>query len=227
MKAVGEILDNGGKNFVLLGESGSGKSEIALNLAEAISLEAERPVKLYDLDMTKPLFRSRDLKAKMQPKGVEICYQEQFMDSPAVAGGIRAGLKAKNNITLIDVGGNQTGAKMIGAYSSEINKENTTVYYVINIYRPWSKNLEVIDITLSEILGATHIKPEKIKFIANPNFGRETTYSEFINGIELTKQIIPAELKIEFYCAQKSIYRQLTTEQRESVFPLELYLAHF
>ena len=49
------------KNFVLLGESGSGKSEIAVNLACVLSKQSPdgKEVHFFDLDQTKPLFRSR------------------------------------------------------------------------------------------------------------------------------------------------------------------------
>ena len=48
-------------NFVFFGEAGCGKSEIAVNLALALAAKGDRPVRFFDLDMTKPLFRSRDV----------------------------------------------------------------------------------------------------------------------------------------------------------------------
>ena len=59
----------GARNFVLLGEAGGGKSELAINLARALAEWGERPVHLYDLDMTKPLFRTRDQAAFLASKG--------------------------------------------------------------------------------------------------------------------------------------------------------------
>ena len=50
----------GVSNFVFLGEAGCGKSEAALNLAPLLHRERGAPVHFFDLDMTKPLFRSRD-----------------------------------------------------------------------------------------------------------------------------------------------------------------------
>ena len=46
-------------NYVLLGEAGCGKSELAINLARRL-LDTGKPVDLFDLDMTKPLFRTRE-----------------------------------------------------------------------------------------------------------------------------------------------------------------------
>lgn len=47
------------RNYVLLGEAGCGKSELAINLACRL-LDTGKLVDLFDLDMTKPLFRTRE-----------------------------------------------------------------------------------------------------------------------------------------------------------------------
>ena len=54
-------------SVVFLGEAGCGKSEIAVNLALRLAA-GERPVHFFDLDMTKPLFRSRDAARPITPE---------------------------------------------------------------------------------------------------------------------------------------------------------------
>ncbi|MEG1753002.1 MAG: hypothetical protein RR234_03735, partial [Christensenella sp.] len=54
-------ITKGKKNFVFIGEAGSGKSEIAVNFAQALCQQRDREVHFFDLDMTKPLFRTRDI----------------------------------------------------------------------------------------------------------------------------------------------------------------------
>jgi Flp pilus assembly CpaE family ATPase len=41
--------------LVFLGETGSGESEAALNLALALRKVSDKPICLFDLDQTKPL----------------------------------------------------------------------------------------------------------------------------------------------------------------------------
>jgi hypothetical protein len=74
-------------NYLFLGEAGCGKSEIAVNLALALAARGEKPVHFFDLDMTKPLFRSRDVSAMLTDAGVTVHYEEQFMDAPTQVGG--------------------------------------------------------------------------------------------------------------------------------------------
>ena len=73
-------------NFILIGETGCGKSEIALNLAEYLAKNTDKHVHLIDMDMTKPLFRSRDLLNSGKLSDVNIHYEEQFFDAPTVVG---------------------------------------------------------------------------------------------------------------------------------------------
>ena len=88
--SVSSLLDmTSSSNVVFLGEAGSGKSEIALNFAQALAELGGKPVHFFDLDMTKPLFRSRDRREALEALGVEVHYEAQFMDAPTLTGGVR------------------------------------------------------------------------------------------------------------------------------------------
>lgn len=76
------------KNFVFLGEAGSGKSEIAINFALSLHQQGGKEVHLFDLDMTKPLFRSRDQGEALAAMGIRFHCEQQFMDAPTVTGGV-------------------------------------------------------------------------------------------------------------------------------------------
>ena len=79
--SVSSLLDmTSSSNVVFLGEAGSGKSELALNFAQALAELGGKPVHFFDLDMTKPLFRSRDRREALETLGVEVHYEAQFMD---------------------------------------------------------------------------------------------------------------------------------------------------
>ena len=65
-------------NFVFIGEAGSGKSEIVLNVAHMLAAETGRKVDLFDLDQTKPLYRSRDMQEQFAKEGVQIHFRSSF-----------------------------------------------------------------------------------------------------------------------------------------------------
>lgn len=68
-------------NYAFIGESGCGKSELAINLAYRLH-SCGKEVHLFDLDQTKPLFRSRDLKERLLQDGIRFHYEEQYYDTP-------------------------------------------------------------------------------------------------------------------------------------------------
>ena len=152
--SVSSLLDmTSSSNVVFLGEAGSGKSELALNFAQALAELGGKPVHFFDLDMTKPLFRSRDRREALETLGVEVHYEAQFMDAPTLTGGVRQRLNDPHCCAVLDVGGDYIGARSIGGYAPLLNRDGTTVYYVINPFRPWSATLEHIDQVLGETLG--------------------------------------------------------------------------
>ena len=120
--SVSSLLDmTSSSNVVFLGEAGSGKSEIALNFAQALAELGGKPVHFFDLDMTKPLFRSRDRREALETLGVEVHYEAQFMDAPTLTGGVRQRLNDPHCCAVLDVGGDYIGARSIGGYLSLIH----------------------------------------------------------------------------------------------------------
>ena len=170
--SVSSLLDmTSSSNVVFLGEAGSGKSEIALNFAQALAELGGKPVHFFDLDMTKPLFRSRDRREALEALGVEVHYEAQFMDAPTLTGGVRQRLNDPHCCAVLDVGGDYIGARSIGGYAPLLNRDGTTVYYVINPFRPWSATLEHIDQVLGETLGVSHVELARLRLVGNPNLG--------------------------------------------------------
>ena len=126
------------KNFVFLGEAGCGKSELALDLALLLARTERRQVHFFDLDMTKPLFRSRDRAELLERAGVQVHFEEQFMDAPTLTGGVGRLLRDPSAAAVLDVGGDYIGARSIGGFAPQLNREDTAVCYLINPFRPWS-----------------------------------------------------------------------------------------
>ena len=185
-------------NFILIGEAGCGKSEIALNLAEYLAKNTDKHVHLIDMDMTKPLFRSRDLLNSGKLSDVNIHYEEQFFDAPTVVGGVRELLADPESIVVMDVGGDDIGARSIGGFMLGVDKKSMCVMYVLNYYRPFCQDIEHIDRFLSEILAVSHLTLEDIHFVDNPNAGLTTTIDEVVEGANKMNEII-SEYREPFY----------------------------
>lgn len=184
-------------NFVFLGEAGCGKSELALTLAMNLKAETGKEVCLFDLDMTKPLFRSRDLAALAADNGVNLMYVEQFEDAPITGGWVDIKMRDPEVFCVLDVGGDYMGARAIGGYRNLLNTPETDIYYVINPYRPWSDTIEHVDGVLSPILSMSGIRIEKLKMLANPYIGEDTGAEDVMNGFHKVHDMISSYKEIE------------------------------
>ena len=209
------------KNFLFIGETGSGKSEIALNTAVLLQQRGERAVHLFDLDQTKAMFRSRDAQDEMAERGIEVHYMPQLLDTPVMVNGIIPHLVRRDSASVLDVGGNENAARMIGCLSDYLNGENTAAIYVLNPYRPWSGTLEEIRETMTTVLNACHI--EKLFFVANPTLGSETTSVDVLDGLlQLSGVFHTEELSAIF--VREDLLSRFSGETGTEYLPLHPYL---
>lgn len=218
-------ITKGKKNFVFIGEAGSGKSEIAVNFAQALCQQRDREVHFFDLDMTKPLFRTRDISNELLRMGIQPHYEQQFMDAPTTTGGVQQFLRSEDCYVVMDVGGDYIGARSIGGYASQLNGENTTVYYVMNSYRPWSTDIQHIDCVLGEILNVSHLSIEKLHLIANPNLGINTCTQDIIDGLEHLDKMVGAYKNFDFVCVWEKL-ANINASFTKPVLPIKLYLTY-
>ena len=214
------------KNFVFLGEAGSGKSEIAVNLAMDLAKHSNKKVHFFDMDMTKPLFRSRDLNKEFEKAGIELHYEEQFMDAPTLVGGVNRLLKDQDSIVIMDVGGDYIGARSIGGFAQRLNNKDTVIYYVLNAMRPWSYDIEHIDGTLGKILKVSHINLTQIKLIDNPNNGVTTTANEYLEASRKMIETVTPYMPIEFSCVNEDLYDAVKQHTKLPLVSIHLYLTY-
>jgi len=213
------------QNFVFIGEAGSGKSEIAINFSLLMADVATKPVHLFDMDQTKPLFRSRDVSDYMEQRGIIVHSQVQVLDAPTLVPGIIENLRDPHTYTIMDIGGNATGARMIGQFSRQLNDENTMVFFVINTYRPWSKNALNINETLYSISSASRIK--HVNIVSNPNLGLETTAEDVVEGNDKLKDMLTvSNIEIDYVCCLSELYDAVKERVSEPLIPVDLFIIY-
>lgn len=210
------------QNFVFIGEAGSGKSEIVLNTAVLLS-SLYSNVDVFDLDQTKPLYRSRDLASDFGTRGINIHYQDQYLDAPTVVGGVATSLLG-DGATLLDIGGGHQAARMAGAYSHLLRNDNSIAVYIMNPYRPWTRSIEGIDGTMSHILKSINL--DRIYILANPNLGITTTVSEFMEGLNRLDEMLKGITTYRSACIRREIYEEARHMTDLELIPIDLYLTY-
>lgn len=207
-------------NIVFLGEAGCGKSELAVHLALELARQG-REVHFFDLDQTKPLMRSRDAEGLLEKAGVTVHFQQQYADAPTQVGGLIPLLLDEKKAVILDVGGNDTGAKLIGGYAHLLKAAD--VWFVVNPYRPWSATTEHIDGTLSAILRASRLKMPR--FLLNPNLGGGTTPEEYLSGIKLGLEMLSPYVTVEAAAVPAPLYEQAKAETALPLIPITSHIS--
>ncbi len=142
--------------LVLTGNYGSGKTELALNLALAGA--AERRTTLVDLDIVNPYFRSAEKEEQLTGAGVRVLmptFAMTTVDIPALPAEIQSVFETPCDQVIFDVGGDDTGAAALGRYYPSFMKrrEETVSALVVNCMRPLTQNSEDI-LDLAERIGS-------------------------------------------------------------------------
>ena len=175
---------------LLAGHYGSGKTNIAVNLAKAKKREGYA-VSVADLDIVNPYYRSKDSEEELNALGIElICspFANSNVDVPALPQELYRIVDEKGTHMVVDIGGDDRGAYALGRFAQKLKDENDyEMILVINKYRPLTvEEKDALEI-MKEIEEAGHLPFTAI--INNSNLGKETTAEEVLASIPYAENI--------------------------------------
>ena len=184
----------GNKRLTLFcGHYGSGKTNIAVNAAISLKEKYDN-VALADLDIVNPYFRTKDSSELLEEKGIRlICssYANSNVDIPALPQDMYAVTDDKTLKCVLDIGGDDRGALVLGRISSKILEEDDyEMLMVINSFRPLTRDTAATMEVLSEIETAAKIKFTGI--VNNSNLGEETTAEDVISSLLYAEEVSKA-----------------------------------
>ena len=187
------------RNIVFLGEAGCGKSELAVHLALELAGQG-REVHFFDLDQTKPLMRSRDAEGLLERAGITVHFEQQCADAPTQVGGIVPLLLDEDKTVILDVGGNDTGAKLIGGYAHLL--KTSDVWFVVR---------------------ASRLKMPR--FLLNPNLGGGTTLAEYLDGVRQGLELLSPYVAVEAAAVPAGLYEQAKAETALPLIPITSHIS--
>ncbi len=212
------------KRIVLLcGHYGSGKTNIAVNLAVAEKRKREK-VAIADLDIVNPYFRSKDSTALFEENGITfICspYANSNVDIPALPQQMYAIVDQRDVFTVVDVGGDDRGALALGRLTPAILEENDyECLMVINGYRPLTRTAEDTIEVMREIEAASGIPFTGL--VNNSNLGRETDEKTVLASVRYAQEVAALSgLPVVFTSVREDLLPALSGKI-ENLFPLVL-----
>lgn len=175
---------------LLSGHYGSGKTNIAVNLAFSLKKEYDKVV-VADMDIVNPYFRTKDSTEDFEKAGIKLI-ASQFagsnVDLPSLPQEMYSLTDNKDTMAILDIGGDERGALVLGRYAPEILKENDyEMLFVFNAARPLTPDADSAIEVMREIEWAGKIPFTGI--INNTNIGEETTEETVLSSLEKAEDL--------------------------------------
>lgn len=220
MRNLSEAL---GHTILLAGHYGSGKTNIAMNLAVLLRL-AGRRVTVIDLDIINPYFRLADGSALLEEHGighVAPLYANTNVDIPALPPRIAGLLDTFDGTLIIDVGGDDTGAAALGGYAQAIERRGYEMLLAVNKFRPFTETGRDAAAVAAEIEGASRLRFTGIA--ANPNLGRETERETILGALPFTDALAERMgLPVLLTAVREDLVSSVEAEIEGPVLPLRI-----
>ena len=205
------------------GHYGSGKTNIAVNYALAIKA-AGHPVRIADLDIVNPYFRTKDSESVFAEQGIRlICsaYANSNVDIPALPQEMYAITDNRSMTAVLDIGGDDRGALVLGRLAPKILSENDyEMLMVINCYRPLTRDAASTLEVMREIEYAGGIRFTGL--VNNSNLGASTTAEDILASRDYAEEVAGLSgLPIVMTSVRQDLYPEVEGKV-PNAFPLGL-----
>ena len=208
---------------LLSGHYGSGKTNIAVNLALRLR-EAYPRVAVADLDIVNPYFRTKDSDADFAHAGIRLissAFANSNLDLPAMPQDLYAITDDRSLHVIVDVGGDDRGALALGRLAPALLEENDyEMLFVINRFRPLTRDAASTVEVKAEIEAACGIPFTGI--VNNSNLGAETTAETVLFSLAYADEVSALTgLPVVYTSVEASLCEQLAGKV-PNLFPLHL-----
>lgn len=149
---------------IFTGHFGSGKTEVAVNYAFQIAKTGKKTA-IVDFDIVNPFFRTADARKEMEENGIKVVapmYANTNVDVPSLPPEINSLFDDRSYSVVLDVGGDDLGARVLSRYNEQILADEYIHYFVINTRRPMTRNANEIEEMIIEIQESSRLKVNKL-----------------------------------------------------------------
>jgi len=172
---------------VITGNYGSGKTEVAVNWALWLRQEG-REVTIADLDIVNPYFRCREAQALMEEVGIRVVAPQgelHHAELPIILPEIRGIIERPTGVTLLDVGGDEDGARVLASLSRFFG--DYEMLQVVNQRRPFTDTVAGCRKIQHEIEAASKLTVTGL--ISNAHLMDETDEEVIVEGARFAEEV--------------------------------------
>lgn len=199
--------------LLIVGNYGSGKTEVAVNLA--IHLSNQGPISIVDLDIVNPYFRCREARQEMEGFGIRVINPEGdyfAADLPIILPEIRGAVLQDNGTLILDVGGDDVGARVLSSLADVFTDRPYCMLQVVNAKRPFTGTVDGCLKIRSEIEAASRLRITGL--VSNSHLLEETDSRTVLDGFSLARKVGErAGLPISFVTANEDLRDELSIDQ--------------
>lgn len=190
---------------LIVGNYGSGKTEVAVNLA--IRLRRQQPVSIADLDIVNPYFRCREARGEMESLDIRVINPEGdyvAADLPIILPEIRGVIQRGEGTLILDVGGDDVGARVLGSLADVFADRPYEMLQVLNAKRPFTETVEGCVKIKVEIEASSRLRVTGL--VSNTHLLEDTDPATVLEGLRLAREVSQtAELPVAFVTVNESL----------------------
>ncbi len=184
-------MEKGKRIKIICGHYGSGKTNVAVNLAMLYKKRfPDSKVALADVDTVNPYFRAADAQGELESIGIHPIIPEfanTNVDIPSLPPELYSLFSKDSDIvSFIDVGGDD-GAAALGMYSELIEECGYEMIYVISKYRPLISDPAAAADLMTIIEEASHLKCTAV--VNNSSVGALTTAEDVLASLDYARKV--------------------------------------
>ncbi len=222
------------KMMVLIGNYGSGKSELALNFAFAAAERGER-TELLDLDMVNTYFRLTERGKQVEMKEIRLVspnFANSGIETLSLPAEVQSAFAMDWDTVIFDVGGDAVGSTALGRYHEDfmaLEEGALEVLNVVNIRRPLAGTVEKV-IHLQEEM-QIHSRLKITGMINNTNLAEVTTAQELHDGYEIIREVSERTgVPVKYTSGRKELLDQFLAEKGHdpkyigTPLPIDIYM---
>jgi len=207
---------------IICGHYGSGKTNLAINYAVSAAKEG-KDVTLADMDIVNPYFTSSEYSDVLEKNNVKLIspvFAGTNMEITALPASMYSLFDAEGDV-IIDAGGDDAGATVLGRFAGNIKEHGYEMLYVTNMYRPATSVPEDSVSILREIENACGLKATAV--VNNSHLKDLTTVSTVTDSLAYGKEVARlAGIPLLFTTVPLSMKERMPKD--EVFYPVSVYV---
>lgn len=211
---------------IITGHYGSGKTEFAINYVMRLRELTNKNIAVADLDVVNAYFRIREKKKELENANIltiDSSIDAPNLDLPALSAQIMTQINDKSYEYVMDVGGDNVGARVVGRFSDIIEKEEYDMLFVVNANREKTQTPDQVIQYIKSIENSSKLKITGL--INNTHLIRDTRVEDILKGEKVVKKVSEDLcIPVKYTSCLENLVCELPKNIEGEIIPIKLHM---